>query len=102
MGAWLVRSGGVVLSRAKITVGRAGYYTEVVARGLDDYLSGAGEAPGRWAGGGAEREGLAGVVSPAQMGALFEQVEPCHPLTGEPLGRPYRVGEGVAKVNGGT
>jgi len=89
-----------VLSRAKITVGRASYYTEVVAKGLDDYLSGHGEAPGRWTGSGASHEELVGSVTAGQMDRLFERVDPCHPVTGEPLGAAYRVQQGRDKVNG--
>ena len=89
-----------MLSRAKITVGRAGYYTEVVARGLDDYLSGAGEAPGRWCGAGASVEGVRGEVTAEQMAALFESADACHPVTGAPLGAGYRVGDGRDKVTG--
>lgn len=89
-----------MMSRAKVTIGRAGYYTEVVAKGLDDYLSGAGEAAGRWAGSGAAHEGVAGVVDAEQMRRLFESVDPCHPVTGVPLGESYRVPDGVDKVSG--
>ena len=88
------------MSRAKITVGRASYYTEVVAKGLDDYLSGAGEAPGQWAGAGAAHEGIEGPVSAAQMERLFESVDPCHPLSCDPLGASYAVRVGADKVSG--
>ncbi len=91
---------GRVLSRAKITTGSAGYYTGVVAGGLDDYLSGAGEAPGRWTGSGAAAEGLVGPVSTDQVVSLFEGDDPCHPITSEPLGASYAVAAGVDKVMG--
>jgi len=89
-----------MMSRAKITVGRAAYYTEVVAKGLDDYLSGAGETPGRWAGAGAAHEGISGVATPDQMQRLFESADPCHPLSGDPLGASYAVRDGADKVSG--
>lgn len=96
----VVRPGDAVLSRAKITLGRAAYYTEVVAKGLDDYLSGAGEAPGVWAGAGAAFEGIAGVVDAVQMQRLFESADPCHPLSGLPLGASYVLRDGVDRVSG--
>ena len=89
-----------MLSRAKITAGRAAYYTDSVANGLDEYLSGAGEAPGVWAGSGAAFEGLSGVVSAIQVQRLFEGADSCHPVTGELLGNTYAVGDGVDKVSG--
>ena len=70
----VVRVGRLMMSRAKITIGRAAYYTEVVAKGLDDYLSGAGEAPGVWAGAGATFEGVVGLVGADQMQRLVEDV----------------------------
>lgn len=88
------------MSRAKITIGRAGYYTEVVAKGLDDYLSGAGEAPGVWAGAGTAFESVVGLVGADQMQRLFEPADPCHPVTGNPLGASYAVRDGVDKVSG--
>lgn len=88
------------MSRAKITIGRAAYYTEVVAKGLDDYLSGAGEAPGVWAGAGATFEGVVGLVGADQMQRLVEHADPRHPVTGDPLGASYAVREGVDKVSG--
>jgi len=66
----------------------AGYYTASVAKGRDDYYSGAGEAPGRWFGAGAAGLGLAGEVNPSDfqrvvMGAV-------DPRSGEPLRRLVR------------
>jgi conjugative relaxase-like TrwC/TraI family protein len=89
-----------MLSRGKIRAGHARYYTEQVAAGIEDYLAGRREAPGVWDGAGARAEGLGGVVSAEQIGLLFEGVDARHPLTGEVLGRPYKVGEGVDKVMG--
>ena len=56
-----------MLSVAKLTLGQEGYYEQQVARGLDDYYAGRGEAPGLWVGGGASGLGLAGVVVAAEM-----------------------------------
>ncbi len=53
-----------------------------MARGQDDYYSGAGESPGRWTGAGAERLGLVGEVADGQ---LFRLVRGLHPVTGERL-----------------
>ncbi|MGH9281345.1 MAG: MobF family relaxase, partial [Acidimicrobiales bacterium] len=89
-----------MLSRGKITPGRARYYSQTVAAGLDDYLSGHGEAPGQWEGTGAARAGLSGEVIPEHMARLFDSGDPRHPLTGLLLGMPYRVREGADKVVG--
>lgn len=89
-----------MLSRGKITPGRARYYTQTVASGLDDYLSGHGEAPGRWEGAGAKAAGLSGEATSEQIAFLFESENPRHPLSGELLGRPYKVADGVDKVLG--
>jgi hypothetical protein len=40
----------VVLSIGKLAVEQSRYYERQVAQGRDDYYSGRGEAPGRWAG----------------------------------------------------
>ena len=49
------------------------YLTNSVATGAHDYYTGAGEAPGRWAGAGTARLGLAGTVQEHEMKALFGQ-----------------------------
>ncbi|MGQ0617084.1 MAG: MobF family relaxase [Acidimicrobiia bacterium] len=74
------------------------YYTDTVARGLDDYYSGRGEAPGRWLGIGAAGEGLDGEVSAEELARLF--VEGVQPRSGESLNADYRVGDDVDKVLG--
>jgi conjugative relaxase-like TrwC/TraI family protein len=51
-----------VLTIAKLGAGQESYYLSKVARGIEDYYSGDGEAPGVWMGRGAERLGLAGEV----------------------------------------
>ena len=60
------------------------YYASQVAVGLEDYYTGAGEAPGQWSGRGAAGLGLAGEVDPVALAALFGQGR--HPLSEEPLG----------------
>lgn len=81
-----------------LTIGRifAGngwrYLWDQVASEPGDYYLldvGRGEAPGRWGGGGAERElGLAGYVTEEQMRRTFGRLS--HPVTETPLGRPPR------------
>lgn len=39
-----------VLSIGKVTAANAGYWEDAVAKGREDYYSGAGEAPGQWVG----------------------------------------------------
>lgn len=51
-----------MLSIGKLSPGRADYYLDTVAKGAEEYYLGSGEAPGRWAGHGAERLGLDGTV----------------------------------------
>lgn len=86
-------AGGGVLTLGKIGGGEgdgrsAGYYTASVAKGRDDYYSGAGEAPGQWFGAGAVAMGLVGEVDPAD----FQQVvmAAVDPGSGEPLRKLVR------------
>lgn len=55
---------GDVLSIGKVGGGDADprYYIDTVAKGAEDYYSGHGEAPGQWAGAGADAQGLSGTV----------------------------------------
>jgi hypothetical protein len=76
----------VVADIAKLSVGREAYYTRELATDHEQYLSGHGEAPGRWYGAGATSLGLQGEASPAGFQAMFEGR---HPTTGELLGRPH-------------
>ncbi len=76
--------------------------TELGSSKLADYYSAKGEAPGRWAGSGLD--GIDGispgdVVTADQMGHLFGTGS--DPITGEALGRAYRVygSEGVDGFN---
>ncbi len=86
-----------MLSRAKVTPGSVTYYTNEVAGGLEDYYAGRGEAPGHWVGSGSASASLVGEVTAEQLARLFEG---CHPDTGEMLGAPYKVPEGVDRVTG--
>src|SRR4051795_2490717 len=65
-----------VLSVAKLTLGQEAYYEQQVARGLDDYYAGRGEAPGLWIGSGASSLGLVGVVDDGDLGTLLRGVDP--------------------------
>lgn len=76
-----------MLSVAKLTPGQEGYYERSVAAGLDDYYAGRGESPGVWAGRGAERLGLEGVVQDGELGRLIRGT---HPRTEETLRGHYR------------
>jgi conjugative relaxase-like TrwC/TraI family protein len=55
---------GVVLSIGKVGSGKGdpSYYLDTVATGREDYYTGTGEGPGRWAGRGAAARGLSGRV----------------------------------------
>ena len=63
------------------------YYLSKVANSVDDYYTGAGEAPGTWVGTGSKQLGLVDTVDPAQ---LRELLAGHHPVTGETLARPVR------------
>jgi conjugative relaxase-like TrwC/TraI family protein len=86
-----------MLSRGKVTPVTVSYYTDTVARGLDDYYAGRGEAPGRWVGRGSAVAGLSGEVAAEELVRLFDGV---HPRTGESLGEAYRVRDGADRVTG--
>jgi conjugative relaxase-like TrwC/TraI family protein len=58
-----------VLTIAKLGAGQESYYLSKVARGIEDYYSGDGEAPGMWMGRCAQRLGLAGEVPGSQLRA---------------------------------
>ena len=66
----MVRDVGV-LSIGKLVAGQERYYQRQIAKGLDDYYAGRGEAPGRWIGAGAASLGLEGRVEEGQLGALI-------------------------------
>jgi conjugative relaxase-like TrwC/TraI family protein len=65
-----------VLSIGKLVAGQERYYQTQIARGLDDYYAGRGEAPGRWVGAGAASLGLVGRVEEGQLGALIVGRDP--------------------------
>ena len=71
-----------MLSIGRLVPGAGEYYIETVARGLEDYYTGAGEAPGYWTGQGAKAIGMEGAVDADHLRALLNQ---CHPVTGEAL-----------------
>jgi conjugative relaxase-like TrwC/TraI family protein len=76
----------VVADIAKLSVGREAYYTRELTTDHEAYLSGHGESPGRWYGGGATSLGLQGEASVAGFQAMFEGRDP---TTGDLLGRPH-------------
>ena len=96
-GSVAVLLGGVrrsaVLSIGVLLPGRAEYYLGTVANGVEDYYTGAGEAPGQWCGTSAGRLGLVGEV---EADALHRVLEHADPVTGERL----TTGHAVAKVIG--
>ena len=65
-----------MLSIGTLSVGQTEYYERKVARGMEDYYSGEGEAPGRWTGRGARQLGLEGRVSAEQFAALQQGLDP--------------------------
>jgi conjugative relaxase-like TrwC/TraI family protein len=65
-----------VLSIGKLVAGQERYYQAQIAKGLDDYYAGRGEAPGRWVGAGAASLGLVGRVEEGQLGALIAGRDP--------------------------
>jgi conjugative relaxase-like TrwC/TraI family protein len=73
-----------VLSIGKVGLARDQqlYYEQKVARGAEDYYAGRGEAPGRWAGSGADRLGLSGELGAEQLKAMMDGR---HPVSGERL-----------------
>jgi conjugative relaxase-like TrwC/TraI family protein len=65
-----------VMALWKLRVGVEAYYLSQVASGLDEYYTGAGEAPGNWMGGGVAGLGLTGEVSPADLRAALAGLSP--------------------------
>ena len=70
-----------VMSLWKLRVGVEAYYLSQVASGLDEYYTGAGEAPGNWIGGGVAGLGIIGEVSPADLRAVLAGLAPNTGLT---------------------
>jgi conjugative relaxase-like TrwC/TraI family protein len=82
-----------MLSLGKLAPGQQQYYLDTVAKGAEEYYTGAKEAPGQWVGRGAERLGLTGEVDPD---ALHHVLSSSDPRTGAPLTR----GQGAPRVPG--
>jgi len=79
----LARSGllaglGGVLSIARLAASAdtAHYYLEAIANDRDDYYVASGEAPGRWLGSGSTLLGLNGHVTPDDLRAILEGIDP--------------------------
>jgi conjugative relaxase-like TrwC/TraI family protein len=72
----------MVVSIGKLGQGQANYYLKAVAQGVEDYYTGAGEAPGRWVGSAARELGIGGAVADHALHAALSGV---HPRTGDPL-----------------
>ena len=64
-----------MLSIGKLTMGQQKYYVDQVARGIEDYYAGAGEAPGRWLAS-SQQLGLDGDVDAAQLRAVLQAHDP--------------------------
>lgn len=60
-----------MLNIGLMAAGQQTYYLSL-AKGVEDYYTGRGEAPGRWLGQGAEILGLDGVVDEADLTAVLE------------------------------
>ena len=82
-----------MLSVGKLVAGAEDYYLSMVARGREEYYTGAGESPGTWLGTGTAALGLAGEVSPEDLRALLAGLSP---RRGTELGLPKRSGPRVA------
>ena len=71
-----------MLSIGKLGQGQESYYLESVAQGIEDYYTGAGEAPGRWTGSAARELGMDGEVDDDALGAALGGA---NPKTGDQL-----------------
>jgi conjugative relaxase-like TrwC/TraI family protein len=71
-----------VLSIGKLGHGQADYYLQAVAQGVEDYYSGAGEAPGEWLGLAAAELDVSGEV---EGDALYAALNGIHPTSGDLL-----------------
>jgi conjugative relaxase-like TrwC/TraI family protein len=83
-----------MLSIGKLGGNKADYYLQKVARGIEDYYTGAGEAPGSWTGDAADEIDLFGQV---EGELLHRALAGKHPKTGGELARPPR---GAIRVPG--
>jgi conjugative relaxase-like TrwC/TraI family protein len=82
-----------MLSLGKLAPGQQQYYLDTVARGVEEYYTGAKEAPGEWIGKSASHLALIGEVDELSLGRILEQR---NPWTGERLTRA----QGAPKVPG--
>ena len=73
-----------MLSLGKLAPGQQQYYLDTVAKGAEEYYTGAKEAPGEWHGAASIRLGLHGEVDADALGAILAHD---HPGTGEHLTR---------------
>ncbi len=78
-----------MLSIGKLGQGQADYYLQAVGQGIEDYYTGAGEAPGRWLGSASDEVGVSGEV---EGDALRAALNGNHPVSGGQLARPARGG----------
>jgi conjugative relaxase-like TrwC/TraI family protein len=76
----------LVADLAKLSLSQRDYYTDEIARDREEYLSGHGEAPGEWLGGGAASLGLSGQLTTEQFQRMFDGR---NPATGELLGAAH-------------
>jgi len=60
-----------VLSLGKLAPGQQQYYLDTVARGAEEYYTGAKEAPGEWHGAASVRLGLSGEVDADKLAAVL-------------------------------
>lgn len=93
-----VRQGGWerVNGLVPMTLGSWRYYEQEVS--VEDYYVSRGQEAGVWVGSGSAVLGLSGEVEEGQLARLFD--DGCHPVTGVPLGLPYRHGSKRTVVTG--
>ena len=65
-----------MLSLGKLAPGQQQYYLKTVARGAEEYYTGANEAPGEWTGQSAARLGLTDEVDADTLGLVLESRDP--------------------------
>ncbi len=65
-----------MLSLGKLAPGQQEYYIDTVARGAEEYYTGAKEAPGQWVGAAAGRLGLEGEVDAEVLANVLGHVDP--------------------------
>lgn len=65
-----------MLNIGKLAAGQQGYYLNSVAKGVEDYYLGVGEAPGYWLGGGSKDLGLDGHVRELELTPVLEARDP--------------------------